>query len=56
MLKVKVPTEKQLMRIDRAAAELQEELMESIRINERRPWFFLIRRKLIQLLCDTKSK
>lgn len=43
-------TERKLRLVDKTAAELQEDLMESIRTDIRRPWFVLIRVRLLKFL------
>ena len=55
-LKVKPLTERELWLVDRAAAELQEELMETIRTDIRKPWFVIFRAGLLRLAIKLKRK
>jgi hypothetical protein len=49
-------SEHEIWLVDRAAAELQEELMETIRTNHRKPWFFVFRVALVRLAMKLKRK
>ena len=42
-------TVKQRMAIDRAAAKIQERLLESVATDIRKPWFVVIRSELVKL-------
>lgn len=46
---------KQLLKlVDKTAAEMQEELIDTIATDSRRPWFNLFRVKLVDFLIKTK--
>lgn len=49
-------SDKEIWLIDRAAAELQEELMQSIATDIRKPWFVIFRVNLIRLAVKLKRK